>query len=251
MARFSAKVAIVTGGGGGIGSECARLLARESAAVVIADLVESAAMATAQSVREAGGQALGVACDISDACSVGKMVGEAVNAYGGIDLLFANAADTGSIDKDSNCVDVPIDTLRKVIDVNLIGTVLCARACIPEMLKRGGGAIVFTTSRAAHSGYPKIAYAMTKTSVTALARHICSTWGKQGIRANCIAPGATLTARTIADTPLEVLEAIMKNNNVPRLGEPADIAAAAAFFLSDESAYVNGQQLMVSGGQFY
>jgi NAD(P)-dependent dehydrogenase (short-subunit alcohol dehydrogenase family) len=251
MARFSGKIAIVTGGGGGIGSESARMLALDGAKVVIGDIDGEAAERAARSVIDGGGIALAQVCDIADEESVKKLVATAVGRFGGLDLLHANAADTAIIDRDTNAVDVPFDVIRQTIDVNLIGTLNCVRHAIPEMLKRGGGAIAFTTSRAAHSGYPKAIYAMTKASIPALARHIASTWGKQGIRANCIAPGIIMTPRARAEVSDERLEAIQKNNNVRRLGEPRDIAAAAAFFLSDDAGYINGQHLMVSGGQYY
>jgi NAD(P)-dependent dehydrogenase (short-subunit alcohol dehydrogenase family) len=249
--REPVKVAIVTGGGGVIGSETARLLASEGAKVVVADVDADSAERAAQSVVDLGGVALAQVCDISDEDSVKRLVATAADRYGGLDHLFANAADTNVILRDSHVVDVPLDVIQRTIDVNLVGTLFCARHAIPEMLKRGSGTIVFTTSRAAHTGYPKCVYAMTKASLPALARHISSTWGKQGIRANCIAPGAIMTERGKKDVVGDLLETITKNKNVPRMGEPRDIAAAAAFFLSEDSGYINGQMLMVSGGQFY
>jgi NAD(P)-dependent dehydrogenase (short-subunit alcohol dehydrogenase family) len=251
MGRFSGKVAIVTGGGGGIGSESARVLAAGGAKVVVGDIDGDAAERTAQSVAKAGGAAIAQVCDIANEGSVAKLVATAVREFGGLDLMHANAADTVIIESDTNAVDVSLEVIRQTIDVNLVGTLFCVRHAIPEMLKRGGGAIAFTTSRAAHSGYPKALYAMTKASIPALARHIAITWGKQGIRANCVAPGLVMTARAKAELTEERLQAIAKNNNVPRFGEPRDIAAAAAFFLSDEAGYINGQHLMVSGGQFF
>ena len=251
MPKFTDKVAIVTGGGGGIGSETARVLALDGAKVVIADINGDAAMNAARSVTSLGGVAISRTCDISDEAAVKELVAAAIREFGGLDLLFANAADTQVYSADTNVVDVPLEVIRRTIDVNLIGTLFCARHAIPQMLARGAGAIVFTTSRAAHTGIAKVAYAMTKASIPALARHISSTYGKRGIRANCIAPGGIVTARSKVELVGDLLQTINDSKNVPRLGEPRDVAAAAAYFLSEESGFINGQSLMVSGGQFY
>jgi NAD(P)-dependent dehydrogenase (short-subunit alcohol dehydrogenase family) len=250
MQRFINKVAIVTGGGGGIGSESAHRLALEGAKVVVADLDLEASERVARSIVGAGGIAVAQVCDIGSEDAVKQMIAAAVQEFGGLDVLHANAAIT-NLDLDGDAVTVSLDTIHRTIGVNLIGSLFCARHSVPQMLKRGGGAIVFTTSRAAHSGYPKVMYGMTKASLPALARHISSTWGKQGIRANCVAPGVIMTARAKQDLTEDRLESITKANNVPRLGEPKDIAAAAAFLLSEDAGYINGQELKVSGGQFY
>lgn len=248
MAASKGKVAVVAGGGG-IGGATARKLAQAGASVVIGDLNEADARTIAQDIVAQGGRALGVRCDISDETSVAAMVRLAVESFGGLDLIHVNAADLSVIFKDSNAVDVDLAVFDRTIAVNLRGHLLCTRAAIPELLKRGGGAIVYTTSGAAFIGEEeRPCYAMAKSGLNALMRHVASRWGRHGIRANCVAPGFVLTENNQKTLPEGFADAAVKRTRSTRLGKPEDIAAMVALLLSDEGNWINGQVVSVDGG---
>ena len=251
MRGLSGKVAVVAGGAGGIGTATSRRLAEEGATVVVADLNGEAAADVAAKITGAGGRAISVAFDISDEASVTALIDAAVDAFGGIDVVHANAADLSpaTIGQDSDVVDISLDILDRTIDVNLRGHVLCARHAIPELEKRGGGALVFTSSAASFMGEPlRPSYAIAKSGVNALVRHIASRWGKAGIRANAVAPGLVLTKAMLEDRPSAFRERVLKTTRSPRLGTPEDIAAMVAFLASDDGEWINGQVISVDGG---
>lgn len=256
MANLEGKVAIVAGGGG-IGGATARRLAAAGAAVIIGDLDAANAAAIAADIGERGGRALGVRCDIADEASVKALVETTVDRHGGLDLMHVNAADLGIILRDSNVVDVALEVFDRTIAVNLRGHLLCTRHAIPQMLRRGGGALVYTTSSAAFMGEPeRPCYAMAKAGLTALMRHVASRWGKQGIRANAVAPGLVLTGPRAGAGPSkentqmieEMQERVLAITRSTRLGTPEDIAAMVAMLLSDDGAWINGQVISVDGG---
>jgi NAD(P)-dependent dehydrogenase (short-subunit alcohol dehydrogenase family) len=129
-----------------------------------------------------------VQCDISDDASVAALVAAALDTFGGIDLMHANAADMGAIMHDTTVLDVPLEIFDRTIAVNLRGYLLCTRHALPALLQRGGGAIVYTSSAAAFMGEPqRVCYGISKSGIHALMRHVASAWGKQGIRANVLA----------------------------------------------------------------
>jgi len=136
MQRLKDKVAVIAGGGAGIGAATAERLAREGAAVVIGDLAGASAQALAQRIQASGGRALGVQCDISDDASVAALVAAALDTFGGIDLLHANAADMGAIMHDTTVLDVPLEIFDRTIAVNLRGYLLCTRHTLPALLRR-------------------------------------------------------------------------------------------------------------------
>lgn len=248
MAKTKGKVAMVVGGGG-IGGATARKLAQAGAAVVIGDINEANAQAIAQGIVEQGGMACAIRCDISDEASVAAMVRLAVDSFGGLDLVHVNAADLSVIFRDSNAVDVDLAVFDQTIAVNLRGHLLCTRAAIPELLKRGGGAIVYTTSGAAFIGEEeRPCYAMAKAGLNALMRHVASRWGRHGIRANCVAPGFVVTENNLKTLPEGFLSAAVKRTRSTRVGQPEDIAAMVALLLSDEGMWINGQVISVDGG---
>jgi NAD(P)-dependent dehydrogenase (short-subunit alcohol dehydrogenase family) len=252
--RFEGKVAVIAGGGRGIGAECALRLASEGAAVVVGDILADDARATAQAIVDRGGRAVGEALDISDEESVRDVMALAVSTFGGIDLLDNNAAETGPVMAgDTDVVDIDLAVWDRVFAVNLRGFLLTCRHAIPAMRERGGGAIVNIASGSGLTGEPDhVAYGCSKAGVMQLARHIAVRWGKDGIRANSIAPGMIVSNPALYELPAyqQFAELISLRICTPELGTVQDIAGTVAYLLSDDSAYVNGQTLQVDGGMF-
>jgi NAD(P)-dependent dehydrogenase (short-subunit alcohol dehydrogenase family) len=247
MRGLADKVVVVAGGGSGIGAATARRLGAEGAAVVVGDLNGGNADAVAAEVRDAGGRAIAVPFDIADDASVAALVAAAVAEYGGLDAMHANAADLSpeTIGQDTNALDVFMHT----IDVNLKGHLLCTRHALPKLLERGGGALVYTSSAAGHIGEPeRPSYAASKAGINSLVRHVASHWGRQGIRANSIAPGLVVTPAMDTSLPSEFRDYALRVGRSPRLGRPDDIAGMVAFLVSDDGEWVNGQVLSVDGG---
>lgn len=222
MRGLTKKVAVVAGGAGGIGTATSVRLSEEGAAIVVGDIQVDAAEAVVARIRAAGGTALAVAVDI-------------------------NAAANTSLDSDA--LSVPLEVFDQTIAVDLRGYLLCTRHALPELLKRGGGAIVYTSSGAAFVGQPdRPCYAMAKSGMHALVRHVATRWGKKGIRANAVAPGLVIHEGISRALPQGVQEAVLRVTPSPRLGKPEDIAAMVAFLFSDDGQWVNGQVISVDGG---
>jgi NAD(P)-dependent dehydrogenase (short-subunit alcohol dehydrogenase family) len=251
MRGLEDKVAVVAGGAGGIGTATSLRLGDEGVSVVVADLNGDAALSVADRITEAGGHAVGLRVDISDERSVAEMVALAVDTYGGLDILHANAADLSpdTLGRDSNALEIPLEAFDRAIAVNLRGHLLCTRAALPEILKRGGGALVYTSSGAAFMGEPeRPSYAMTKSGLNALVRHVASKWGRKHVRANAVAPGLVLTEGPRSVLSEEFIKLALRGTRSWRLGEPEDIAAMVAFLASSDGEWINGQVLSVDGG---
>ncbi|WP_336971900.1 SDR family NAD(P)-dependent oxidoreductase [Sphingobium aromaticiconvertens] len=251
MTMLDGKVAIVTGGGSGIGQATAILLARHGAAVVIADIDEGNACRAAATIEGAGGQALALRVDMRDEEQVAAMVADTMARFGGIDLLdntvSYNAPEQTGSDGEIHEMDIAI--WNRALEINLRGPMLAAKYCIPEMLSRGGGAIVNISSTAGILSLGTVpAYAASKAAVHSLSQSIATAYGKRGIRCNTVAPGFidTPTTRKMGD---QFFQMTLDNNVLPYLGQPDDIAQAALFLLSDAARYVTGQLLAVDGGQ--
>jgi NAD(P)-dependent dehydrogenase (short-subunit alcohol dehydrogenase family) len=251
MRGIQGKVAIIAGAGAavGIGGATAVRLAEEGAAVIVADLNFSGAQAITSRITVVGGRAKAVPLDISDEDSVAAMVRTAVETFGGIDIVHINAADTSIRRRDTDAVTVPLEVFDQTLAVGLRGHLLCTRHVIPELLKRGGGSIVYTSSDAAHLGQAHyVSYVICKSGLNGLMRHVAGRWGKEGIRANAISPGLVLTDTVERDHTDESKAAMLAMARSPRLGTPDDIAAAVAYLASDDGAWVNGQVWSINGG---
>ena len=251
MKGLGQKVIVVAGGAGGIGTATSLRLAEEGAAVVVGDLDAAAAQAVASQIGERGGRAIAVGFDISDDASVAMLVGTAVGEFGGLDALHANAADLSpkTIGGDTNALTIDLGVFDRTIAVNLRGHLLCTRHALPELLKRGGGTLVYTSSAAAFIGEPeRPSYAMAKSAINALVRHVASRWGKEGIRANAVAPGLVLTEAVYGSLDATFRDYALSVTKSARLGKPEDIAAMVAFLCSADGEWINGQVVSVDGG---
>lgn len=240
---------IVVAGGGGIGDGLARHYAGEGASVVLGDLNGDAARGVADAIVASGGQAVGTHLDGADDGSVRAIVELANTTYGGLDGFHANFASFLDGESNADAVNLPLEVYDEVMRVNARGFLLCTRHAVPAMIARGGGAIVYTSSGAAHMPEAvRAAYAMSKSAIHALMRHVATTFGAQGVRANAIAPGVVRHARFDAVMDPDVVRAMSARIPVGRLGEARDIAAMGALLMSDEGSFITGQVLSVDGG---
>lgn len=249
---LAGKVAVLAGGAGGIGSAVSNRLAAEGATVVVGDRNGDAARQVADQIGAAGGLARGVEVDIADEESVSRLFAVAVEAYGRVDLLHANAADLSPEVhlQDVDAVEAPIEVFDQIIRVNLRGYVLCTRAAVPLMLETGRGDIVYTSSLGAFIGGRNGFYSTSKSGVNSLMRHIAAIYGKRGIRANAVAPGLILTPAARALEDASFIEQHLKIVPMTRVGQPDDIASIVAMLLSEESDYLQGQTINVNGGLY-
>lgn len=246
--RLKGKV-IVVAGGGGIGGGLARRYAAEGAAVVLGDIDPALAKTQADEIAASGGTAVATMLDGGDEASINAAVALAVSRFGGLDGFHANYASFKDGESGEDILGLPMEAFDEVMRINARGFVLCTRAAIPEMLKRGGGSLVYTTSGAAFMGETvRLAYAMSKLSVHALVRHVANRFSPRGIRANAIAPGVVTHARFEAVMDPEVVAGMAAHIPVGRLGKPEDIAAMGALLMSDEGSFITGQVLSVDGG---
>jgi len=245
--RFAGRVALVTGGGGGMGRATSLAFAREGAQVVVADFNEQTAQETVKQVRAGGGIAEAVVVDVSSEASVKSMVAQAVSAFGKLDIAFNNAG--------IHVIGIPLAEVEeaswnKVIDTNLKGVFLCMKHEIPEMIKAGGGAIVNTSSIGGVTAAPGIsAYAAAKHGVVGITRAAALDYIGKNIRINCVLPGATYTAmlQDWLHDPV-VVEGIKKQHPIGRWAQPEEIASAVLFLASSEASFIVGHPLLVDGG---
>lgn len=247
MTSFDGRTAIVTGAARGIGEAYARALAAAGADVVVADLDVDGATRVAEAITAEGASAAAVRVDVADAGSVDAMAAFAVERFGGIDLLVNNAAIYGDMRFDV-LLGVDLDYYRRFMAVNMDGALLCTRAVYRWMRERGGGAIVNQSSTAAwtYSGF----YGLAKVGVNGLTQQLAHELGGMGIRVNAIAPGPVDTQAT-RDAVGELVEPIVAQLALKRLGTPEDLVGMCLFLLSDEARWVTGQIFNVDGGQVF
>jgi NAD(P)-dependent dehydrogenase (short-subunit alcohol dehydrogenase family) len=246
--RLKDKV-IVVAGAGGIGSGLARRYAAEGAAVVVGDLDEYGARTLATEIVESGGRAAGTHLDGGEDASIKALVDLAISNFGGLDGFHANYACFKDGESGEDILGLPMEVYDEVMDVNARGFVLCTRHALPHMLARGGGSMVYTTTGGAYQGEPvRCAYAMSKSAVHALVRHVARRFGPQGIRANAIAPGVIAHGRFHEVLPEEVKASLKETNLVKTFGKPEDIAAMGALLMADEGSFITGQVISVDGG---
>ena len=247
--RFEGKVIAIAGGTGGIGSACSKRLAEEGAHVFVGDINLEAAEKTAAEIKAKGGKATAVRIDIGDEESVKAFVQAACGVDGGIDGFYVNAVDASASARDVDPISLDMADYDQMQHVNMRGYFLCTRHALPELLKRGGGCMLYTGSGAAYVGMPvKPVYSMIKSGINALMRHVARRYGKQNVRSNVVSPGLMVHEGVERAYTPQMLEGALAGVLVPRLGRPEDIAAMAALLLSDDGSYVTGQVICVDGG---
>lgn len=248
MNKLNGKTALITGGAGGIGRATALAFAAEGAKVVVADLQAAAANAVAEEVRAAGGEAIGIAVDVSRSEQVAAMVKQVVAHFGRLDIAFNNAAIDIEHEPLAKCTEEMFDRLMAV---NVKGVWLCMKYEIEQMLAQGGGAIVNTSSIGGLSGAPRQPiYSGTKHAVIGLTKAAALEYGRKGIRVNAVCPGVIRTEmmeRAIARDPRRGGH-IDRIHPIGRVGEAEEIARVVVFLCSDDATFVLGQSLAVDGG---
>jgi len=251
MGRLIDRVAIVTGGGGGIGGATARALADEGASVLVVDIDEAAAGRVALGIDQAGGTAAAFRADLSEEADVLATIAAVAARFGRLDVVHNNAALTESdfLTRDTAVADLALDVWERTMAVNLRSQMLMCKHAIPLMVRGGGGSIVNMSSGASLKGdRTRTAYGASKAGVNALSMYVATSHGKQGIRVNTIVPGLVITDAVRAHLDERMLAGLGKATLTPYLGQPEDIADLVVFLASDQSRYITGQMIVIDGG---
>lgn len=248
--RLDGRVAIVTGGGHGIGKAYCEGLAAEGSAIVVAEIDGDAAERTASELRKKGVRALEIATDVADEKSAQRMAERTLEAFGRIDVLINNAAVFATIPISRVPLEqVTVEEWDLVMAVNLRGVFLACKAVLPAMREQGYGKIVNISSGTALSGSPmRIHYTASKGGVLSFTRTLAREVGPSGIRVNAVAPGSTLSEENPSEDILQMRQRPVGERALPRVQMPADLVGAIVFFASPESDFITGQTLVVDGG---
>lgn len=252
--KLKDKVAIVTGGAQGIGRAYALRFAEEGAAVAIVDLRDEGAKKVEAEIAEKGGQAVAIKADVSSEESANDMAKQVHDRFGRIDILMNNAA----IYYDMDMTDASIEYLRKMLDVNLLGILICGRAVFQYMREAGGGSIINISSTAAYplpmpgmpvaENFGSYAYGLAKSGVIFLTKNMARTGGPHKIRVNAIAPGVTMSEATQKVVPPQIIEGLKMGASLGTTLEPWDLTGTAVYLASEDSKMMTGQTLVVDAG---
>ena len=247
MCRLEGKVAIVTGGGRGLGKTYCLRMADEGAKIVVADILDQESQQTAEEILANGGEAVAVKVDVSSEEDTQRMVSEAIRAFDKIDILVNNAGMLLGLTRKS-FIEIPIDEWDRVMAVNVKGVLLCCRAVFPYMKKQNKGKIINISSNSCYGGPANSSqYVTSKGAVIALTRCLATEMAPYGICVNSVAPGVAITEST--EDLKELRETTLAQTPRGRLAEPDDVAGTIVFFASDESNHIIGQTLIVDGGR--
>ena len=241
------KVALITGGGSGIGKSAAILFSQAGAKISVADINVEHGTETVNLIESMGGQAIFVECDVSKPEHVRNMISTTVKAFGGLNILYNNAG--GSTMMDGPVTEAPEEEFWRVIGLDLYGTFLGCKYAIPELIKAGGGSVIKMSSNQELMGIPgRVCYTAAKGGVASMTRAMAVEYGGHKIRVNAIAPSVTLTERV--KKLLEQSPEIQRQaeRHLVGLAEPEDVANLALYLASDQSALITGQVISVDSG---
>ena len=245
--RLENKVAIITGSAGGIGLACGVAFAREGARVVLSDINDELGEAAAASIRDSGGEAHYLHCDVAKKQQVDQLIADTVGHFGGLDIMLSNAA----VLYTGDFLDISEDELDTTLAINLKGFFLSGQAAGRHMAANGGGVIINMSSINAVTAIPKAApYVICKGGVNQLTKVMALSLADKGIRVNAIGPGTILTdmaKKVMADEAARKM--ILSRTPMGRCGEPEEMASVAVFLASDESSYITGQTIYADGGR--
>ncbi|MGC4807584.1 3-oxoacyl-ACP reductase FabG [Micromonospora sp. DT233] len=250
MTRFADRIAVVTGGAQGIGAATAHRLAAEGATVAVVDLDAGRAQAVADELVAAGGRALGLGCDVTDADAVAATTARVIETYGGLHVLVNNAG----ITRDNLLFKMPLAEWESVLTTNLTSMFLCCQAVQGQMVAARYGRIVNLSSRSALGNRGQVNYAAAKAGVQGLTATLALELGPFGVTVNAVAPGYVATAMTAAtaqrvgSSPEDHQRMVAEHTPLRRVAQPSEIASVIAFLASDDASYVSGQTLYVNGG---
>ena len=248
--KLAHKVAVITGAGSGIGRSTALLFAKEGAKIAVVDLDSNKGSESVVLITEPGGDAAFIPADISIASDVRQMVKTTIDAFGRIDILI----NVAGIFAEGDVVHIAEDVWDRVMEVNLFGTFLCMKYCIPEMIKVGGGAVVNIASEAGLVGIAnQVAYNVSKSGVIALSKSAAVDFADKNVRINCLCPGRTLTPLVEevineSENPETTRRVLSEDRPLKRMGKPEEIAAGILFLASDDAKYAIGSILSIDGG---
>ncbi len=248
--QLTNKVAVITGGGHGIGLRYARGFAAEGAAVVIAEIDAMAAERAASELRAAGHPALEIATDVAEEASVRAMVERAIGTFGAIDVLINNAAIFASAwGERGSSEELTVEQWDRMFAVNVRGTWLCCKHVVPHMRAHGGGSIINISSGTAWKGSAGfLHYVTSKAAIAGMTRALAREYGADGhIRVNCIAPGST-ESETLPPAGASERQRVLSQRIIQRPEVPQDMVGTAIFLASDASAFITGQTIHVDGG---
>jgi NAD(P)-dependent dehydrogenase (short-subunit alcohol dehydrogenase family) len=244
------RVALVIGGGSGIGAQSAQTLAALGATVVVGDLNAAGADATAAAVTRNGGTAWGATVDAGDHDSVGELVAKMLERHGRVDVLHNNAAALGVdvLGSDRDLHTLTTDVVSETFRVNVYGVIWGCKHVLPVMIEQGSGSIINTSSVLAQRGdLQRAAYGASKAAVDSLTLYVATQYGRSGIRCNAVAPGFIITRQGVDQSNYGRL--LAGASAMGEAGHPTDVASAVAFLASDAGRHITGQVLAVDGGQ--
>lgn len=241
------QVAVVTGGGDGIGRACCEILAAAGASVVVSDLSADKAKVVADSIVEAGGKAASVACNVLDDADLKHLIDFSVTTFGSVNILVNNAGMGGG--GRENPFEIDRAYVERIYAMNVFAPWELCKLAAPHMQSSGYGSIINITSMSSVNNDPNMAiYGSSKAALNHMASNLAYDYGPMGIRINNVGPGATRTHALASVLTPEMEERMLSHTPIRRLGEASDIARAVLFFASPASAWISGQTLMVNGG---